>query len=172
MARNRFSELYASTLRPGEVCIFISHQKNDSSAARKIADYLIRAGIDVYFDEYDKSINRSDPKSVVAAIKRGLDASSHLLVLLSNNALKSTWVPWEVGYGYHKNVVGLTLKEVARVTLPEYLQVIPIVKGTMSLNTFVSGLVGVGQEAMINENRLTRYFSVYHPLSEILDQTL
>lgn len=172
MARNRYSEYYASTLQPGEVCVFISHQKNDSGAARKIADYLIRAGIDVYFDEYDKSINRSDPKSVVAAIKRGLDASSHLLVLLSSNALASTWVPWEVGYGYRKNVAGLTLKEVAKVTLPEYLQVIPIVKGTLSLNEFVSRLTGIGQEAMINENRLTRYFSAYHPLSDILDQSL
>lgn len=171
-ARNRYFDSYARPLRTGESCVFISHQKNDAGAARKIADYFIKAGIDVYFDEYDGSINRSDPKSVVAAIKRGLDASSHLLVLLSSNALASTWVPWEVGYGYHKRVVCLTLKEVAYASLPEYLQVIQIVKGIKSLNEFMTRLTGIGQEAMINENRLTRYFSANHPLREILDQTL
>ena len=45
--------------------VFISHQKKDSEAARTIADYLQEAGIDVYFDQYDQSINRSDPQSVL-----------------------------------------------------------------------------------------------------------
>ena len=33
-------------------CIFISHQKEDTESCRQIADYLLAAGIDVYFDEY------------------------------------------------------------------------------------------------------------------------
>ena len=170
--RNRYYDSYARPLQTGEVCVFISHQKKDSGAARKIADYMVKAGIDVYFDEYDTSINRSDPNSVVAAIKKGLDASSHLLVLLSSNALASTWVPWEVGYGYHKQVVGLTLKEVAYASLPEYLQVVKMVKGIKSLNEFISGLTGIGQESMIIENRMTRVFDSYHPLNGILVQSL
>ena len=172
MARNRYYDSYARTLITGEVCVFISHQKNDAGAARKIADYLMKAGIDVYFDEYDTSIDRSVPSSVVAAIKKGLDASSHLLVLLSSNALESTWVPWEVGYGYHKNVAGLTLKEVAYSSLPEYLQVIPIVKGTKSLNEFVTRLTGIGEDMMVNESRMIRYYSASHPLNNILVQSL
>lgn len=52
--------------------VFISHQKKDSEAARTIADYLQEAGIDVYFDQYDQSINRADPQSVVNAIKKVL----------------------------------------------------------------------------------------------------
>lgn len=170
--RNRYYDTYTHSLAYGEVCVFISHQKRDADAARKIADYLTTAGIDVYFDEWDKSIDRSNPHSVVAAIQRGLDRSSHLLVLLSSNALASTWVPWEVGYGYHKNVFGLTLKEVARNTLPEYLQVIPIVRGTKSLNDYISKLTGIGEETMIRDSRLTRYYNSYHPLSGILDQML
>lgn len=31
-------------------CIFISHQKADRVSAKKIADFLISKGIDVYFD--------------------------------------------------------------------------------------------------------------------------
>lgn len=170
--RNRYFDSYTHSLTYGEVCVFISHQKRDADAARKIADYLTTAGVDVYFDEWDNSIDRSDPHSVVSAIQRGLDRSSHLLVLLSSNALASTWVPWEVGYGYHKKVFGLTLKEVAHNTLPEYLQVIPIVRGIKSLNEYVSGLTGVGQDAMVYEGRMTRYFSDVHPLSGILEWSL
>ena len=43
--------------------VFISHQKKDSEAAKVVADYLQDAGVDVYFDQYDSNINRSDPQS-------------------------------------------------------------------------------------------------------------
>lgn len=49
--------------------VFISHQKKDSDVARKIADYLEEAGIDTYFDQYDMKIDRSNPQSIVSAIK-------------------------------------------------------------------------------------------------------
>lgn len=35
---------------------------------KKIADYFITSGIDVYFDEYDTKIDRTRPYSVVSAI--------------------------------------------------------------------------------------------------------
>ena len=73
--------------------VFISHQKKDSEAARIIADYLQDAGIDVYFDQYDQSINRADPQSVVNAIKRDIENSTHMLVLFSLNTFGSMWVP-------------------------------------------------------------------------------
>lgn len=170
--RNRYYDSYTHPLQAGEVCVFISHQKNDAPAARKIADYLTRAGIDVYFDEWDNSIDRSNPYSVVSAIEKGLNRSSHLLVLLSSNALASTWVPWEVGYGYHKKVVGLTLKEVATRTLPEYLQVIPIIHGVKSLNEFISRETGEPDYRMIYNNQMTGYYDSAHPLLDILNQHL
>ena len=84
--------------------VFISHQKRDSEAAKVVADYLQDAGIDVYFDQYDSSINRSDPQSVVNAIKRGIENSTHMLVLFSPNTFGSMWVPWEIGYAYNSVV--------------------------------------------------------------------
>lgn len=69
--RNRYFDTYTHALSYGEVCVFISHQKRDAGAARKIADYLTTAGVDVYFDEWDKSIDRSNPNFVVDAIKKG-----------------------------------------------------------------------------------------------------
>ena len=53
-------------------CVFISHKKEDADFCRAIANYLMSEGIDVYFDEYDKSINLSKPETVVRSIERGL----------------------------------------------------------------------------------------------------
>ena len=53
MALNRFYLTENSIAQRSGLCIFISHQKRDADTAKKIADYLITSGIDVYFDEYD-----------------------------------------------------------------------------------------------------------------------
>ena len=93
-------------------CVFISHQKNDKDVAKTIANYILRSGLDIYFDEYDASMNRDDPRSVVNAIKNGIRRSTHMLCVLSQNALQSKWMPWEIGYGYDRlHVAGITVKE-------------------------------------------------------------
>ena len=74
-------------------CVFISHKKEDADFCRAIANYLISEGIDVYFDEYDKSINHSKPETVVRSIERGLLASSYVLCVATANTFKSKWVP-------------------------------------------------------------------------------
>lgn len=166
---NRFIFGENSSVQRSPNCIFISHQKHDSSNARMIADYLLNAGIDVYFDEYDTSIDRDNPISVVNAIKRGILNSTHLLCLLSRHALNSKWIPWEIGYGYDRTkVIGLTLDELSHAVLPEYLQIVEVLRGTSTLNQFISRLVGKPESSLIVEKRL---FSAIqqHPLDEILN---
>ena len=68
MALNRFYLTENSIAQRSGLCIFISHQKRDGDTAKKIADYFITSGIDVYFDEYDTKIDRTRPYSVVSAI--------------------------------------------------------------------------------------------------------
>lgn len=70
MALNRFYLTENSIAQRSGLCIFISHQKRDADTAKKIADYFITSGIDVYFDEYDTKIDRTRPYSVVSAIKQ------------------------------------------------------------------------------------------------------
>ena len=73
--------------------VFISHQKKDSDIARVIADYLENAGIDTYFDQYDSTINRSDPQSVVKAIRYGIENSTHMLVVFRQTHLSQCGCP-------------------------------------------------------------------------------
>lgn len=154
---------------PSIKCIFISHQKQDSSAAKMIADYLIAAGVNVYFDEYDNTLDLTNPASVVAGIKDGLNHSTHLLVLLSQNALQSMWIPWEVGYAYDsKTIISLTLKEISSYELPEYLQITRIIRGTNSLNELISEILNNSQFTLTYETKVFDASRPNHPLDSIL----
>ena len=146
-------------------CILISHQKADRVSAKKIADFLISKGIDVYFDEYDQSIDRSNPDKLTAAIQRGIDFSKYMLVIISPNTLNSKWVPWEVGYGYNKVEMSvLTLKGIKEEELPEYLQTTKIRRNYAALRSLINHI----KPELINESQV-RYFSAGHPLYNILD---
>ena len=130
-----------------------------------IANYLLSCGIDVYFDEYDKNINRGNPQSVVNAIKAGLRKSTHLMCLLSENAMKSKWIPWEVGYGYEHNVFCVKLKEIAFSLLPEYLQVVPVYSGYEALDVAIRNMRNTNN---ICEGQMRTFSSHSHPLSSIM----
>ena len=173
MALNRFYLTENSIAQRSGLCIFISHQKRDADTAKKIADYFITSGIDVYFDEYDTKIDRTRPYSVVSAIKTGIRNSTHMLCLLSQNALDSKWIPWEVGYGYDRTtVVGLTLKEISQSVLPEYLQIVPILRGTKSFNNFISNVLKRDESTLINERKLFAAYQSQHPLDSVLNWEL
>lgn len=151
--------------------VFISHQKKDSDVAGKIADYLEDAGIDIYFDQYDNTIDRSNPESVVRAIKYGIENSSHMLVVFSPNTLGSMWVPWEIGYAYHSPIIlgVLRLKGVAKEKIPEYLKVVKIVSDIWDLNSFISSITQVSGEQLLTEGRIRKYSDTYHPLGQYMD---
>ena len=166
---NRYSLNEFQYPRTGN-CVFISHQKGDKEVAKQIANYISRSGIDIYFDEFDKSINRDDPRSIVNAIKTGIRHSTHMLCILSPNALKSHWIPWEIGYGYDLvNVVGLTIKELSKSELPEYLQVVPVLRGTKSLNTYIANTIGKMEDSLIREQKIFSANTMNHPLDNVLD---
>lgn len=149
-------------------CVFISHQKNDTVSSKKIADYIINSGIDVYFDEYDNDLRihrqTNNPNGVVDCIKKGINMSTHMLCIISINTLDSKWVPWELGYGNDKTSQGvLTLKGINHTQLPDYLKTTNIIRGTKSLNVFIQNITG-------NINVILESHSkAIHPLDTVLD---
>lgn len=172
MAYNRFG-LNESYINSSVKCVFISHQRKDKNIAKAIADYILKAGIDIYFDEYDASIDINNPYSVVSSIRNGISRSSHMLCLLSHNALESKWMPWEIGFGYDKTkVLGLTVKDIARSVLPEYLQIVPILRGTKSLNDFLANVCGKTPSQMLYEERCFSASMPNHPLDNYLNWEL
>jgi len=154
--------------------VFISHQKKDAEMASVVAEYLLNAGIDIYFDQNDISINRSDPQSVVTAIKRGIENSSHMLVLFSPNTFGSMWVPWEIGYAYNSPVTlgVLRVKGVAKDQLPEYLKVVKLVSDIWDLNQLISHITNIKTEQLLAEDRIRKYYDSANPLNRYMDSIL
>ena len=151
--------------------VFISHQKKNSDVARIIADYLEEAGIDIYFDQYDGKIDRSNPESVVSAIQYGIHNSTHMLVLFSPNTFDSMWVPWEIGYAYNSLIAlnVLRLKGVPKDKLPEYLKVVKVILDIWDLNQLISNLTKKDRNSLLTEGRIRMYSDSIHPLSEYMD---
>lgn len=146
-------------------CVFISHQKADREPAKKIADFFISKGINVYFDEYDKSIDRSNPDKLTGSIQRGIDISKYMLILISPNTIHSKWVPWEVGYGYNKVEMSvLTLKGIKQEQLPEYLQTTKVRRNYAALCSLIQQI----KPELIYDSQVQK-FSTNHPLFDILD---
>lgn len=166
-----FSESRKST---GIKCVFLSHQQRDKEICRRIADYLMAADIDVYFDEDDEDLKiyrqSNRPEGVVESIKKGINNSSHMLVIVSPNTIYSNWVPWEIGYGYDSTQLGvLTLKGISDGNLPHYLKTTAVIRGTKTLNDYLARLTGSSTVLLESRNLLKNYTMSNHPLDSYLD---
>lgn len=182
MAINRFYyptkyESRAKVLALGVKCIFISHQQKDKEAAKKIADYLLAAGIDIYFDEYDKDLKiqnqGKNPKGVTQAICNGINNSSHMLVVVSPNTLLSTWVPFEIGYGFEKtDLAVLCLKGIPKGGLPEYIRTAKIIRDIHDLNVLIANTTGKSKEILIETKMMNNYSNNLNPLASVMDSII
>jgi predicted metal-dependent phosphotriesterase family hydrolase len=154
--------------------VFISHQKRDKEDAKKIADYLKSVGIDVYFDEFDKELQQADaannPNGVVAAIKKEIKSSTHMLCIISPNTLTSKWVPFEIGYGYDTtDLTTLTLKGIKNSDIPDYIKTKPIIRDIYGINKFVEKYVG---RPILERKMFSNHSSLSHPLSSVMDSII
>lgn len=79
-------------------------------------------------------------------------------------------MPWEIGYAYdNKILVGLTLRDLSKSFLPEYLQVIQILRGTKSLNEFIAQTLKSSSDRLVLEGRMRHYYDIQSPLWNVLD---
>ena len=171
-------------------CVFLSHKREDKDACKRIASYFRDAGIDYYLDEEDNALQQaasiSDPIKITESIKAGIRSSSHMMVVVSDKTYKSLWVPFEVGYGHasildqeklelYENRIKLsvlTLKDIAEKTLPDYLQVGYVIKGTKSLNEYISKITERLEKSLITDSRILSSGQMNHPLDSVLNWKL
>lgn len=183
---NRLYEILSKSVEKNP-CVFLSHKKEDKPACKVIAEYLSNAGIDYYLDEEDEDLQQaasvSDPIKITEAIKQGIKNSTHMLVVISEKTYRSQWVPFEVGYGQAAIIDNqtntdklklsiLTLKVISEKTLPDFLQIAYIIKGTKSLNEYISRITNKLEKSMINESRIFLNSQPQHPLDNVLNWKL
>ena len=180
---NLLNELSTKSVEK-QPCVFLSHKKEDKPACKKIAEYLSNASIDYYLDEEDadlqQAVSVTDPIKITEAIKQGIKNSTHMLVVISEKTYRSLWVPFEVGYGQAAIIDSqtntdklklsvLTLKDISEKTLPDFLQIAYIIKGTKSLNDYISKISNKLEKSMINESRIFSNSQFQHPLDNVLN---
>ena len=114
-------------------CVFISHKKEDETAAIAIGNYLTeQIGVDIYLDLYDmelkEAVSVENDKKIVESIKKGITSSTHLLCLVSDKTRLSWWVPYEVGVAgeHQKQIATLKLKGVEDI--PSFLKTERVLK--------------------------------------------
>ena len=160
----------------GNPCIFLSHISVDKPAVQAIATYITSRGdIDIYLDAMDDDLQAAASSGNAAAItefiERGLSNSNHIMCLVSPNTVKSWWVPYELGFAKKSGMPLATLK-LKDTELPAYLEISEIIKGTESLNRYLTGVKkGLRKSAAagnLTESLLPGYTS-HHPLDQYLD---
>jgi hypothetical protein len=81
---------------------FLCHSSVDKPLARRLAEDLRKAGVDVWFDEWEIEPGASLRRK----IDEGIERSSYFLALLTSNSLQSEWVQTELDAGMVQRIRG------------------------------------------------------------------
>ena len=140
-------------------CVFISHKKEDADFARDLSEYIMEKGINVYFDENDPILvkEHKSPDEVVNAIKKGLEKSTHMIIVLSKKTLESNWVPWEVGFASAKDKEYrlLRLKDVFG-EIPEFYKVAKLLNDYDDLDKYLASMKKTQTNNQVSSNDVIR----------------
>lgn len=151
-------------------CVFISHKKEDADFARHLSDYVMERGINVYFDENDPILAKEhrSPGEVVNAIKKGLEKSTHMIIVLSKITLESNWVPWEVGFASAKDKEYrlLRLNDVFE-NIPEFYKVAKILNDYDDLNKYLASMKTTQTDSRISNDEILRSKQLLKRLDEL-----
>lgn len=168
-------------------CIFLSHKSEDKTAVKDIAKYIADAEIDYYLDEEDpelqKAVSHKDHRKITEFIELGINNSTHVLTLISEETKKSWWVPFEIGFGKkgEKDLALLPLKDVSYV--PPFLAIVPKLNGIKGLNEYIDqiqqGISPFTKNAhgtllleLIGRKKAPSYLTPDHPLKEHIKRSL
>lgn len=118
------------------ICIFISHQQQDSRYATLVKDQLDKYGIECYLDVIDPDLRKGE--EIADYILKQLDKCSHLLAVVSHATKDSWWVPWEIGVATEKDYPLASFGQ--DVDLPEYLKKWPYLKNLADLDKYAQAV--------------------------------
>jgi TIR domain len=178
-ATRNFSLLERMEHKAPRKCVFLSHHKSDMAYCRRVADYIMDLDVDVYFDEDDGQLEQyrlaGNPDGVTNCIRAGIDKSDFMLCVVSTRTGQSSWVPFELGYGFGRGRTELgilTLAGVNEEDLPDYARTSKFILDDLGdLNDFLAS--HANEARLILESSGQRTFSESlgnaHPLYGVLN---
>lgn len=158
---NIFNEMYHSNELASKPCVFLSHKSEDKEYVKAIGEYIKNAGINIYLDvndvELQKAAKAYDSKKITECIERGISLSSHMLCIVSDNTVKSWWVPYELGYGKKSQLPLATLKSKGKENIPDYLKVEKVIESKDGINDW---LISILRSTQVLFSESTMYKSI------------
>ncbi|MDR1324299.1 MAG: toll/interleukin-1 receptor domain-containing protein [Candidatus Margulisbacteria bacterium] len=100
LAKSRVSEnshFSKSQLTQARYSVFLSHSHLDKEFVYGFEQELKEIGISAYIDWRDASMPTITDRKTADKIKNKIAENDLFMVLATKNALKSAWVPWEIG---------------------------------------------------------------------------
>jgi len=127
-----------------DTTIFLSHSHLDKVLIIGFIQELKESGINVYVDWNDSEIPDRTNRTTAIRIKERIKQNDLFMIFATENALKSRWVPWEIGVAdqakpYDKIFVIPIMRDGTGYSGNEYLQLynkIIISDNTNKLATF------------------------------------
>lgn len=83
--------------------IFLSHSHEDEDIVNQAVEILGDQGVTVYVDWKDSTMPSVTSPETALRIKQKIAGCNKFVLLATNNALASRWVPWELGVADSKN---------------------------------------------------------------------
>ncbi|MEQ9279414.1 MAG: toll/interleukin-1 receptor domain-containing protein [Balneola sp.] len=77
--------------------IFLSHSHKDKKLATGLANLLASLNIDLYIDWQDNDLPGVTNRETAEQIKSKIKTADIVMLLATDNSMKSRWVPWEIG---------------------------------------------------------------------------
>lgn len=107
--------------------IFLSHSHKDKELAKGLKNFLGNLGLSLYIDWEDTDMPQPPNRETANALKRRIHQTEYFLMLCTDNALQSRWVPWEVGIAdtqktFGKILVAPVADNLGQFNGSEYLQ--------------------------------------------------
>jgi hypothetical protein len=94
-------ETVTKTPTPGLPHVYLAHASEDKDAmARPLAERLMAAGIEVWFDEWEIRTG----ESLKRRMEQGLEDCTHFIVLLTPASIGKPWVETEIDAGFLRSV--------------------------------------------------------------------
>lgn len=81
----------------GKAWVFLSHSHKDAEEVEKLRLILANQGVELYIDWKDHTMPAVTNPETATVLKRKIQECKKLVLLATNNALASKWVPWEIG---------------------------------------------------------------------------
>jgi len=129
--------------------LFISHKSTDTNLALDVVSWCNSVGLDYWLDVLDPrlgAVPKSSPHygiTIAAIIEMALLNCTHVLVIYTDDAATSRWVPYEYGRVKIPTVRSLQAAawdETASTTLPEYLLLGTICQSRASAERWVKSI--------------------------------